>query len=636
MTFDAARADRRALERNVARFQRRHPELARAVLEADPEAAVVVQGSGGQRTVSQDGSLLASAYDPAAEGRQVAEQVIGEPVDLLVAIGFGLGHQLEAFREQNPCPLLVYEPCPARLRAALCARPDLTLLESDDVVITHDLAGLRDAIDERYVPGLRMRVLPHPALLRLAPDAVGEAVRSVSRTKDTIDLRGKTQTLMMTHWVRGTVENAPRLLETPSASPLYGSLAGVPAVICAAGPSLTQQLPLLAHERERLFVIAIGQSYRALRRAGIEPDLVHVSESKDVAHQLSEAGDLSRTTLVIPPHVHPSLFDLPVETRLISHQASNPFGCWIASQLGETALVGTGGTVAQSAVHLAAAMGAGPILLIGQDLAFTDGRVYARDSAYEEVSYERNEDGSWAYTHMHRKCSLLGHGPDDRMQRDIVWVEGWNGEPVPTDVAYASFRETYRDIAAALARSGTQVWNCTEGGARIPGMEHLSFAQALGRCPTARVNVRERLLEAGRQAPADPEQLREPIRKAQRTLDRLEREADRAVLQARRFHAELAEARNQDRIVHMLRKLGRDERRLRRDVGALPFLSALVQPELMAMGVRSRRSENQTPTPKLAIEESALLFETTLRSIQRSRALIARLEELLLPEPEGS
>lgn len=52
-----------------------------------------------------------------------------------------------------------------------------------------------------------------------------------------------------------------------------------------------------------------------------------------------------------------------------------------------------GSTVAHGAVSLAAALGASPIVLIGQDLAYTDGRHYAKGSAYDQVTIKIGEDG---------------------------------------------------------------------------------------------------------------------------------------------------------------------------------------------------------------------------------------------------
>ncbi|MCP3985266.1 MAG: DUF115 domain-containing protein, partial [bacterium] len=377
----------RALRTNLARIQGRQPVLAQAILDADQGGVEVVDGPKGVHTVSDQGTLLASAYDPAREGARLAADMADAPIDLLVAVGFGLGHHLEAFRSRNPCPIIIYEPRLARLRAALSARSDLRLLDETDVQLADDPDDLRNLIAACYAPGMRIKVFPHPSLLRLSPNSVREAVDRVARVKDSIDLVSNTRRLKMEYWAHGTIANARHLIGNPSITSLAGKFAGAPAVICAAGPSLDQQLSKLAAARERLVVIAIGQSFRSLRNAGIDPDFVHVVESQDVSSQLKKAGDVGNVHLILPPQAHPSLFALPVKQHWISFQSTNPFGCWIAHQIGEQEFLPSAGTVTQCGLHIARLFGCDPIALIGQDLAFTGGRMYAAESAYHEVGF---------------------------------------------------------------------------------------------------------------------------------------------------------------------------------------------------------------------------------------------------------
>lgn len=251
---------------------------------------------------------------------------------------------------------------------------------------------------EYYATGLCLQVHPHPSLLRLAPDEVREAVGRVAQAKRAVDVSIVTRVQQMAPWATRTMQNAEHLLKTPSASRLFGAFRGVPAVIAAAGPSLDQQLPLLAHSAGRLLVLAIGQSLRSLHRAGVEPDLCHAIESIDVSRQFLDSGDPGSLSLVLLPSVHPRLFEVPARERFVAYPAGNPLACRVAELLGDHDFFLGGATVAQSAVHLAAAMGANPIFLIGQDLAFTGGRVYARDcDQAEELEPELGGFPIWTF-----------------------------------------------------------------------------------------------------------------------------------------------------------------------------------------------------------------------------------------------
>ncbi len=628
MSALAPEVHRHALRTNLARLQGRQPALAQAILDADPGGVEVVDGARGIHTVSDQGTLLASAYDPAREGARLAADMADAPTDLLVAVGFGLGHHLEAFRSRNPCPVVVYEPKLARLRAALSARPDLRLLEEDDVYLTGDADELRNLIAARYTPGLRIKVFPHPALMRLSPDAVHEAIDRVSRVKDSIDLVTNTRMTMMADWARGTIANARHLTHRPSITRLAGAFRGVPAVICAAGPSLDRQLPKLAAARDRVLVVAIGQTLRALRRAGIEPDLVHVVESQDVAHQLTEAGDVSRLHLVLPPQAHPSLFTLPVRQHWIAYQSTNPFGCWIGEQLGERDFLPSAGTVTQCSLHLARVMGCNPVAVIGQDLAFTGGRLYASGSAYHDVGFRTLADGRYEYTNLRGKLEALGRDdPGQAMGGELIWVEGWDGNAVPTNQAYASFLDHYRDLSPYFAREGVSLVNCTEGGARLPGLLHRPFQEFLdehARTPHGAGEVLART--AGAFTPAAPGRFDPGFSRLRRELRELGRECSRGLERARKARREVERAAGEARQVELLRGVARSQRRIHTVVSRVTLLDALVQRELQGVQSDVSRASSAHPTPLQVAGEAERLMEAAQQAARRGVELVDTLE----------
>jgi hypothetical protein len=630
---------RAVFERNLELLRRSDPELAAALASADPGGTEVVEGPRGARSVACDGVLLGSAYDPEGEGQRMAEEMARQPADLVVAIGFGLGYHLAAYRERNACPVLVYEPSLGRLRAALSAASPKSLLGSEDVRFATRLDQLLDLVCEHYATGLCLQVHPHPSLLRLAPEEVREAVGRVAQAKRAVDVNTVTRVQQMGPWAARTMQNADHLLTTPSFSRLFGAFRGVPAVIAAAGPSLDQQLPLLARSAGRLLVFAIGQSLRALRKAGIEPDLCHAIESIDVSRQILDSGDPRSLSLVLLPSVHPRLFEIPARERFVAYPSPNTLACWVAEVLGDRAFYPGGATVAQSAVHLAAAAGANPILLIGQDLAFTGGRVYARDSAYDFMGIRQTGPDRYVLTQCDEKYRLLGSDGRERetQELELVWVEGWDGKPVPTSVAYASFIEGYRLIGEALAASGVRLLNCTEGGARIRGLEHRSLAEALAELPDRPVAAREvvrRAHEEGLRAPTPS--FAAPLRRARRGLDRAERDGRLGLARIARALRALRSPTSRGRKLQALRQLAHCERRVRRDLEDISFLDVFVQGAIHRSLALVRRSGTETPEPEQALQESRVLFEGVVAGIDQARELLDGFERRIAARSEAS
>lgn len=627
-------ASQRVFEQNRAALRRRNPALAAALDAASDEGIERVTGPRGDVVLRDRGVLLGSAYDPRRDGERLAAQMAESPADILVVVGFGLGEQIEAYRAKTPATVVVYEPSLARLKAALSRCPIVNLLNTHrDVHFVADLDQLTTVVNARYVPGLCLRVFPHPAVLRLDPEAVAAAVERTKRVKDAADTRISTSVAQLAPWAWIVAGNGRRIAESADFGALRGALGDKPAVIAAAGPSLDKQLPLLRAWRDRVVVIAIGQTLRALRQAGIEPDLVHVLESKDVSHQLTGAGDTRDLCLALTPDAHPALYDVPVRARFTATTGGSPMGGWIANATGGTHLTMGGGTVAQGAVGLAVLLGCNPILLIGQDLAFTEGRMYARGSAYDFLRLELAEDGSCSVAEMNRKAALLGNGgrrpEQDRVEKGrVVWVEGWNsGERVPTWRAYATFIEQYREIGVGLERRGYRLVNCTEGGARIPMVEHRSFREALESFAHTPVDARTVLLA---QHDASPRRgldaYREALRQGRRRLDAIEHAVEQARILERDLRDRIPHLRSDQQRIELLRRIARCEKKIRAELERAPWLDALVQPEIYAAIAAQRRTDGHAPSLEALAEEARFLIEAAASGVERGRAWFERFE----------
>lgn len=607
------------LERNLSRFRRTDPELADAIAGAETDDVEIVSGPTGQTTLSFRGTLLASAYDPAADGARLAGQV-PEGVDLVVALGFGTGQHLEALHRSGVRRLLVFEPHTDLLKGALGVRP-FPLLDGPDVRLVHSETALVEQLSQWYSAGLSLHVLTHPGFGRVAPEALRFAVAQLARTKETLDLRSATLRTWARHWALTAIENASHLAGCTRIGQLKGAFSGAPAVICAAGPSLGKQLPELARHRDRFLVIAIGQSLAALEHAGIRPDLVLVTETQDVTHQLASVASLGDQNLVLVPQSHSRLFELAVGRRFAGFEASNPFSVWLGEAFGETEWLRSGGTVAVSAVYLAAFLGAEDVMLIGQDLAFTGGKRYAEGSLYEDLTVEQEEDGSVFFTNLKIKGDLFGRETLDRLAAPgTLLVEGWYGDEVLTDRSYASFREEYRAVAANLAKEGVRVFNCTEGGARIPGLDHQAFAGMLQKLAGPTLRVEQELsaaAEASASASTGSTRLAAAAVKMAGAARGLQAEAKSSREKLARFERALGTAAEGP----LLRVAQKAERRVHKRLARLPVVGFLTQNEFHDLQLASRKADDGM---RGALDRSKALLDAVIRGAEGVIGLMGR------------
>ncbi|MFH1061023.1 MAG: 6-hydroxymethylpterin diphosphokinase MptE-like protein [Pseudomonadota bacterium] len=366
--------------------------------------------------------------------------------DLLVMAGLGLGwHARAALDQPEGAALLVYEPDPRQRALAAALGPELA-----EVTITCNENELEARLSEALVYGQaqRARVFSPPALRSQQP-GLGQRVAllvaaQVQRARvDRANRRAK-QDLWLTH----LADNFKHVLDTPDIAGLAGRYQGVPALIIGAGPSLDAGLPLLAgHNFERVLTLAAASALGPLAGVGLWPDLALAIEAKDESRQFAGA-DPARTILAAASQSHPNHFGAWPGRRALFHLSP-----WLAAVAGSRPALPSGGHVTSAAFSLAVLMGCDPIVLVGQDLAYSQGRAYASGRA-----------------------GGLADAPPG-----VVSVPGIGGSTVETSVVMAGYIAWYREAAAYLAglSQPVRLINATGSGAFLEGFAHLPLAEAL-------------------------------------------------------------------------------------------------------------------------------------------------------------
>ncbi|MEZ4218395.1 MAG: 6-hydroxymethylpterin diphosphokinase MptE-like protein [Myxococcota bacterium] len=608
----------------LERLRRAHPALAARVLASDASGVEVGVARDGGATLAEAGRRWASAYAPLDEARRWVD-ALGEGADVAVVLGLGAAHHVDALLARGAGCVLVLEPSAARLRALLEHGGALAWLDDERVDLALDAAGLARAFAARYAPGMSVRVFAHPVLEKHDPEEAGAVLRRIAEIKSARDVVERTRVWKSAEWLAQTARNTARMLESHDFAELAGAFAGRPAVVVAAGPSLDKQLALLAEYRDRVLVIAIGQTLRVLRAAGIEPDLVHVLEAQDVVHQLTGAGSTDDVDLVVSPNAHPGLYEVPVRRRFVAYAAPHRFAGWVRDQVAHWRPVESGASVSLSAVALAGALGARPVLVIGQDLAFTGGRTYAAHSLYEGVGARADGQGRVRLSNVRAKAELFGIPSDDDVFEEARWVDGWDGEKVLTTASYATFIEEYTTAAAALAGAGTRLVNCTEGGAHLPGVEHARFADELARHARERFDARAVVDACAQPPPADARaRLARGIGRARARLRTLARTAERGRRAVERVLPHADRPRAQD--APELERIARLERAARRGLGALDWLDDLVRPHLHDVRLALHRTEERELALAEALALSGGLFAALEHAIASARATLDEVE----------
>jgi hypothetical protein len=229
-----------------------------------------------------------------------------------------------------------------------------------------------------------------------------------------------------------------------------------PAILIASGPSLQKNVHLLNSLKNKAVLISCGSTLGALRRRDITPHFEVVVDPGAAMHE------------VLKPHLDsPACFVLSLMAPfMISQECSGKrmyfqvnFGPRVTEDLerltGIHTVLPAMASVSTTALFFALHIGCNPIIFVGLDLCYTEGR-----------------------THIDR----------DGIPQEECTVETANGRVQSS----SALKEAFDFFAGFIPTvENRKIINATEGGAIINGAEHISLSEAAARHLTRTITFPE-------------------------------------------------------------------------------------------------------------------------------------------------
>jgi len=156
-------------------------------------------------------------------------------------------------------------------------------------------------------------------------------------------------------------ENISAFMTSSNIEPLRGVMKGVPALLVAAGPELSDKLDYLRANRDKALIICVNNAVKSLTDAGIAPHMVVIN-------------DTSVHSGVIFDHI-PELPDTVLVAHCLSALGGDTFrrrylfGSFLPEVFGEREMLRLHGSVISTAFSLAFHLGCSKSILVGAQLA---------------------------------------------------------------------------------------------------------------------------------------------------------------------------------------------------------------------------------------------------------------------------
>ncbi|WP_080834408.1 motility associated factor glycosyltransferase family protein [Cohnella massiliensis] len=447
--------------RNLALLQE---PLQRRILQAEAEEAngriEVLRTASGlpvARYGSVDTSAMINGADPLGQAKEWCDQIPLEQVGALFVYGCGFGYPLfEIATRKHPETLVfVFEP-DIRLFAAMlrefhlepCLRsrkfaffvgryeefaPEFERLMSSDIF--HGCTAPTLA----FAPGSR--------LMKRECFRVHERVFEFFMLQ--LEKMGNDHydSVLGFHQI---VDNVDEVLENPYLSCLKDRFANVPAFIIANGPSLDRAIPALKEACGKALIVASESAVTPLLRNGIVPDAVCVSERSERSYRRhfegkAYPGELALLGMAV---IDPRIFSSFKGPKIPVFRSLESNGSFFNQIVGDGSALFGGKSSAHFAFEAALYMGADPIALVGQDLAYgRDGSTHSAQSVYAEAA--------------HREAVQR------LREQPTVHLPSNDGRMIPSNAIWYQFKLIFEQMIAEHPRA--TVINTTETGAAIGG-----------------------------------------------------------------------------------------------------------------------------------------------------------------------
>ncbi len=227
--------------------------------------------------------------------------------------------------------------------------------------------------------------------------------------------------------------------------------AGRPAIVVSAGPSLNKNVALLEHLRDKALIIAVGSAMTILEKRGITPHFRIAVDAVKENELLFQTIDTKKCPLIYSDQVYYETVDNYQGPKV--HMTLS--GITKTSYLFEKAKwrfmeVRSGFSVANVAFDMLLKFKCSTVILMGQDLCYTEGRMHAH--------------GSWDAEF------------DEKQVHNEVETVNIFGEKVYTDRPFLGMKMLFENLSKAYS-SDVKLINATEGGLEIEGMLHKPLAE---------------------------------------------------------------------------------------------------------------------------------------------------------------
>lgn len=515
--------EKTVLEKNLEKIAGYNPKLSKKIAELNrlEYSFELLEAKSGDINLLFNNILLHDNIDPQEEAYNIFHNMSDDSKSSVnILFGLGLGYVFTRFALNSQGKIIVFEPNIDILRITLEVADLSDYLSKDNILIVDSISDLEKYIEKFYFANAKLNLISHKqdgykshflsSYANLNSQILSELLQKIEFIKGLYENNYNNLFLNCINWTIAGIENLPEVMEHHELENLRNKFTDKPAVIISAGPSLDKNINVLKDYQNKAVIFCVGTALKTAVKHSIKPDFLTIVEHNDCTSQV-EGIDTSDMNMILMPFTHEKFHKIKTKRKFNFYPKNDFTALWLANLLDiPTEDYHNKGTVSLCALFSAKILGCNPIIVMGQDLAYTDGRCYSKDSAYGELKCIKNKDTDKfeiivddfeAYVKAVKPHFAPESDDPDEIARTeaknnelgvsyakariqsllegLYFVKDHKGEMIPTESGYAIFISYFEQAAKEL--ENTKLINSTEQGAYLEGFEHLPLNNSLSK-----------------------------------------------------------------------------------------------------------------------------------------------------------
>ena len=336
------------------------------------------------KVIDNDKELfLHSIYNPQNEAARFVNRYEDYSKKIWIIFGFGCGYHvkklLKKLNKNQRVKIVIVNP---DVFKKVLSNFDLSEILNDsrvDIILELNINTMVKKLKNILNNNLKkeIEIIPHKTSLKIC----SQEFSPIQDFFDEISVRKQNVHKHKNKIHKNIIENISHIPQSVGVNKFRHLFSDKPIFIVSAGPSLDKNIHYLKKIGDKGIIISVDTAIPSLQEVGIKPDFITAIDPNQALYDkiFKNYPDL-KIPLIYIASVYPDVLDSYKGPKIVAFTSGDRINNILESYFNKGRLE-SGGSVASTALDFAYKMGGNPLVLVGQDLAFTeDGVTHAVDT----------------------------------------------------------------------------------------------------------------------------------------------------------------------------------------------------------------------------------------------------------------